>query len=179
MDDYLSKPIDRRSLREALSRWCSKERAGSQEGSIAVSPVPVAQGLDSHPGAADEASPDTTASAEAPALDERRLEEMRQLLEESPGGFYAEVLVPYLASAERQIRDLAQATAGGDSRSVQSIAHTLKGSSLNLGFVGLGRHAQSIEVGARKGTLSDPAADTAALQDEFRRVALFAERYRR
>jgi hypothetical protein len=45
--------------------------------------------------------------------------------------------------------------------------------------VGLGSHAKEVEVEVKQGTLRNPGALSAALQDEFRRVALFAQRYRR
>jgi hypothetical protein len=50
--------------------------------------------------------------------------------------------------------------------------------SLILGFVGLGSHAKEVEVGSEAGDAEHPGALAAALQDEFHRVSLFAQRYR-
>ena len=111
-------------------------------------------------------------------MDVRRFEEMKELLDGSPGGFYEGILQPYLSITEGQLRELEQSLEKRDTRSILTIAHTLKGSSLNLGFVGLGSHAKEVEVEARQGTLRNPEALAAALQHEFRRVTLFAERYR-
>jgi len=108
----------------------------------------------------------------------RRFEEMKEILDESPGGFYEGILQPYLSITEGQLRELEQSLEKGDVRSVQTIAHTIKGSSLNLGFVGLGRRAEEAEMEAKQGMPGDTAPLSAALQGEFRRVSRFAERHR-
>ena len=47
-----------------------------------------------------------------------------------------------------------------------------------MGFVGMGSRACALEMEARQGKVKDPDSLSGALQDELRRVALFAERYR-
>ncbi len=42
----------------------------------------------------------------------------------------------------------------------------------------MGSHAADVEKAARQGKVKDPETLAAALHDEFRRVTLFAERYR-
>ncbi len=158
MDDYISKPITSQGLSAVLSRWTQTSGAGAE---APVSPAPA-----------------DPAVSEEMAVDVRRLEEMKELLDGSPGGFYEGILQPYLSITEGQLRELEQSLEKGDTRSILTIAHTLKGSSLNLGFVGLGSHAKEVEVEAKQGTLKNPGALAAALQEEFRRVSLFAQRYR-
>jgi HPt (histidine-containing phosphotransfer) domain-containing protein len=158
MDDYISKPITRQGLSAVLSRWTQTAGAGAE--------APFSQ------------APVDPAVSEEMAVDVRRLEEMKELLDGSPGGFYEGILQPYLSITEGQLRELEQSLEKGDTRSILTIAHTLKGSSLNLGFVGLGNHAKEVEVEAKQGTLKNPGALAAALQEEFRRVSLFAQRYR-
>jgi HPt (histidine-containing phosphotransfer) domain-containing protein len=108
----------------------------------------------------------------------RRFEEMKELLDGGSGGFYGEILEPYLSDTQGKLRDLQQSLEQGDTRSIRAIAHTLKGSSLNLGFVGLGNRARQVEAEAKEGTIGDPRSLAAALQDEFRRISLFAELHR-
>jgi CheY-like chemotaxis protein/HPt (histidine-containing phosphotransfer) domain-containing protein len=162
MDDYISKPITRQGLWAALSRWIQSPGVESARTEAPRSPAPA------HRAAPEEA-----------AVDVQRFEEMKELLEGCPGGFYEGILQPYLSITEGQLRELEQSLEQRDTRTIQTIAHTLKGSSLNLGFVGLGSHAKEVEVEVKQGTLRNPGALSAALQDEFRRVALFAQRYRR
>ncbi len=159
MDDYISKPISRQGLWATLSRWTQNSGAESARA------APLSQ------------APADAAGSEEMAVDVRRLEEMKELLDGSPGGFYEGILQPYLSITEGQLRELEQSLEKGDTRSILTLAHTLKGSSLNLGFVGLGSHAKEVEVEAKQGTVKNPTALAAALQDEFRRVTLFAERY--
>jgi hypothetical protein len=47
-----------------------------------------------------------------------------------------------------------------------------------MGFVGMGSHAANVEMAAKEGKLENPGSLAVALHDEFRRVTLFAERYR-
>jgi PAS domain S-box-containing protein len=159
MDDYISKPITRRGLWSVLSRWIGEGGAGASAPAAPPSIAPLAE-------------PDQ------PALDERRLEEMKELFESSPGGFYGEMLEPYLSITEGQLRDLERSLENGDTESTRIIGHTLKGSSLNMGFVGMGSHAANVEMAAKEGKLENPGSLAVALHDEFRRVTLFAERYR-
>jgi len=161
MDDYISKPITWQGLWAALSR--STQNHGAEPGHAGAPP--------------SQAAADPAASQET-TVDARRFEQMKDLLDGSPGGFYEGILRPYLSITEGQLRELAQSVEKGDTRSIQTLAHTLKGSSLNLGFVGLGNQAKEVEADAKHGTLGDPGALAAAFQDEFRRVTLFAERYR-
>ena len=159
MDDYLAKPITRQGIWAALSRW-SLPHAGRAP---LATPGP--------PLLADGAGDD-------PALDDRRLQEMRELFETAPGGFYEQQLGPYVSIVRRQLVELSASLDAGDTEAVQRIAHSLKGTSRNLGFVGMGSRAESIEAAARSGALARPESLAAALQDEFQRVAAFAARYR-
>ncbi len=161
MDDYISKPVTRHGLWEVLSRWVEKARAGSSKRE-----------------APSLGAPKAPATPGGPELDERRLEEMEELFGATQGGFFAEMLEPYLATTAEQLRDLGRAFERGDAKGIATIAHTLKGASLNLGFAGMGRFATLLEVEAKQGRFSNPDRLDARLQDEFRRITLFAERYR-
>jgi CheY-like chemotaxis protein/HPt (histidine-containing phosphotransfer) domain-containing protein len=162
MDDYISKPITRQDLFKVLSRWATDLRTASRLPAPAEVPTnrPVA------------------ATTAGPALDERHLHEMESLFGAEPGSFYEEMLQPYLSHTQGRLRDLEQSLAHEDTRSAALIAHAIKGSSLNLGFAGMGDRAGVLENEARRGKVKDPEALAGALQEEFRRVTLFAERYR-
>ena len=86
----------------------------------------------------------------------------------------AELLDPYLAITAEQLREIDRMLREGDAASVVAIAHRLKGASLTLGFVGMVRHAQELELGSGSGS-GQVAALAVVLQEEFRRVGAYVE----
>ncbi|HET9596771.1 MAG TPA: response regulator [Anaeromyxobacteraceae bacterium] len=162
MDDYLSKPVTRKALWDALARWTRTAADGGAP--AAEMPAPAASPQDPGPG--------------EPGLDAEQFRELASTFAGSEASFWAELLQPYVEIAGRQLRDLDRALGAGDAASVAAIAHKLKGASLSLGFVAMGRHAQGLERGARQQALAGSGAHAAALEEEYRRVSAFAERYR-
>jgi hypothetical protein len=72
--------------------------------------------------------PNAAASeTEGPVLDVNHLEEMKDLFASGPGGFYGQMMKPYVALTEQHLKDLARSLEIGDIPSVRAIAHTLKG----------------------------------------------------
>jgi PAS domain S-box-containing protein len=171
MDDYVAKPITGQALCDVLSRWAPKagavRTAAEPASPRAVAAAGPESGCEPEGGAPD-----------APALDAERLAAMRELFEAGPGGFHGQLLEPFVSLTEGQLRDLDASLARGDAPSTQAIAHALKGASRNLGFVGMGSHAEALELRARRGEADDPDAHAPALAAEFRRVRAFVERQR-
>jgi two-component system sensor histidine kinase/response regulator len=159
MDDYVSKPITRQRLWDVLSR-CT--------GSFASA---------TYAGRHDASAAELRAALVSPQLDEAHLAEMKELFGNNPTDFYAELLRPYLSSTETQLGELERAVTEGNNDSVVAIAHKLKGSSLNVGFAGMGQHAHDLELDAKRGAASRPDV-VALLKEEFRRVSTFAEQLR-
>jgi CheY-like chemotaxis protein len=157
MDDYISKPITRLALWSILSRWSG---AAAGDGSTRKATASEA--------------PQPGRSPDAPDLDPKQLAELEAAFEGDADGLFTEILAPYLAITAEQLREIDLALQKGDATSVSAIAHRLKGASLSLGFVGMGRHAQGLELGSRSGP-GQVAALAVALQDEFRRVGEFVE----
>lgn len=56
-----------------------------------------------------------------------------------------EVLTPYIESLESNILMLTGLNPGSDCKKIREIAHSIKGSSLNLDIVPLGRAAENLE----------------------------------
>jgi signal transduction histidine kinase/DNA-binding response OmpR family regulator len=114
MDDHLTKPLTRRSLEGAIQRW---GRGGGPAPAVPSAPaLPV----------------------EAVSVDWERFHEMEELFQDTPGAFLESVLRPFFEQAEELLATLAIAEAQGDAVVRRNAAHTLKGSSRNLGFVALG-----------------------------------------
>ncbi len=56
-----------------------------------------------------------------------------------------EVLPPYLESLNDSLKDLKSLKSGNDCKKLREVAHSIKGSSLNLDIIPLGREAEILE----------------------------------
>jgi CheY-like chemotaxis protein len=159
MDEYISKPFTRQGLCRILSRFTAGQRPKRERIALA-GPLP-------------------NAATDGPEVDRDQLREMMDVFEAVPGSYYAELLKPYLLHTQGQLIDLERSLAHKDASAAALIAHTIKGSSRHIGFVGMGDRADVLEAEARQGAVHDPEARVTALNDELRRVGLFALRYRK
>ena len=126
MDDYLTKPITVLALRQAvLSRL-------APTGSLA----PATAGPD---------KPGAQATDPSSAIDPERL----RLFEEMGGPDFTRGLIATFATAARaRIEQLEALVEGTDLNAIQSEAHALRGSALNLGAMRLASCAQRLETEA-------------------------------
>jgi PAS domain S-box-containing protein len=149
MDDYLTKPIRPDALTQMLDRWI----------------IPTAQ-----PSPAIEA--DAVAS-DAAELDAERLSLLRDL-DDGEGTLLAMIADEFSAEAMRQLDRLREALAEGDPQAVELAAHSIKGSSANLGATRLAELTGHLEALGRAGALGGAAAvvDDTAAELERVRVAL-------
>jgi two-component system sensor histidine kinase/response regulator len=121
MDDYLTKPIDRRRLGEMVEKW----RPGSNGAATTV----------------------TVASSPAASLVDVK---HQQDLAETLGAEVFESLVTSLRTGlDRQFATIHEALSKGEAATVYGTAHAVKGAALNLGFVALGQAAGDLETAAR------------------------------
>ena len=154
MDDYVSKPIDRRKLEEALLRWAPR---GETQAATRDEPGPAAGGTDEDP--------------RFPDLEEDRLEDVcghDPTLE-------LEVIQLFLESTRESLRGMRAALEAGDATLLRGLAHGLKGGSRTLGAAALGELAQEIE---RLAGTSDFASAHAVLESAavaFERVTATME----
>jgi two-component system sensor histidine kinase/response regulator len=147
MDDYVSKPVKPEELDEVLKRWIPRE------GAIDAASV------------ASDGSADPTEN-ETP-VDQAVLENLREL-----GGseMVSELVEMFFEDASSSLSALREAVEGGDVHSVERIAHTLKGSSGNMGAKRMaGLWSELEEVGA-SGDLSGVPELLEQLEEEFGRV---------
>ena len=115
MDDYLSKPVHVSALEAVLT--------GS---ALEVEKSPVA--------------PETSQ-----AIDPMQLAELRQLNKELGDGLLDRLIGTFLERSQVELESLQEALAAGDRRSVAMAAHSLKGSSGNLGASGVAAISKTIE----------------------------------
>ncbi len=100
-------------------------------------------------------------------LDQGRLRELNELGGEA---LVLELVHVFQNDVPMQLAALREAIAAGDARSVQMLAHTMKGGSRNIGAVQLAEYCQSLEVAARGGDLSGAGDLFAGIENEFSRV---------
>jgi two-component system sensor histidine kinase/response regulator len=131
MDDYITKPVRPDVIAAVIERWVPTSRE-----------IPVPARLAAPFSAAwnDEAGRDV--------LDAVQIDLLRSL-DDGEGSVLAEVLSQYLDQSLAQRDTLADALDEGDSRVVEHVAHSLRGSSANVGAATLARICGEFETLAR------------------------------
>ncbi len=157
MDDYLPKPVKREQLGEVLKRWVSPQH-------------------DDEPGKSAPLRRRDT-SADEPAVDPEVIAELRELQNQGSPGLLGELIKIFLREVSTQLSVMEQAVEEGDAKAVRRVAHTLKGSSGNMGakkMKALSGHLQGVGV---SGDLSHALQLIHQLKEEFGEVrqALKAE----
>jgi CheY-like chemotaxis protein/HPt (histidine-containing phosphotransfer) domain-containing protein len=150
MDDYLTKPIRPDSLAEMLNRWVTPNEPPTTIQSEAI-----------------------TSGDDAALLDPERLAMLRDL-DDGDGALLAAIANEFSAEALRQVGRLREALAEGDPQAVERAAHSIKGSSANLGATRLAEITGHLEALGRGRALGDADAivDDIVVELEKVRVAL-------
>lgn len=102
-----------------------------------------------------------------PILDSAVLDELRELGRELEQDVLGEVVAAYRKIGPEMLEKLAAAVAGGDSEAVRHAAHTLKGSSAQMGARRVCELARELEGEARAGRSQGFAALVAACREAF------------
>lgn len=139
MDDYLTKPIHRDQLKDVLLRIAT----GKQTGAFSASPETETQSN----------------------LHEEVMERLHQLGLESNLEFFVELLETYVPAMDTHAEMLFQAHANGDAKKLLYAAHSLKGSSLNIGAKSFGAICKTMEDLAATGSLES----IGLMSDQFKR----------
>ena len=149
MDDYVTKPVNAAALRAALRQWV---RAG------VVEPRDTAGG--------------PAATAEAPeGLDHEIIAAMRELAGGTDAAFVAELIATYLQTARERIAAMRKAAASADGTAMMQAAHSLKGSSAQLGAHRLAEACQELEQRAAQGSLAGAPSLVDRIEREFEPVS--------
>ncbi len=146
MDGFLSKPVLIRELQAALR-------------SLGRPPDPAAAGL----------APDLPAAP--PALDPVYLDRLHRLQEVTGRAVVGEIVDGFLEEIPRRLARLREALAAGDAEALAFVAHSLKGSSAQLGALRLASLSHVLELEARSGSLEGAAALVDDVARELARVA--------
>ncbi len=160
MDDYLTKPIRPTELQAALMRWGNAPGVAPRLAEPAGAPRPDAE---------------LTAPTEPPSLDVSELIEMRGRQAKGEPDIISELASMFLRDTPHRLEDVLRALADGDAEEVARLAHTVKGSSLNLGARRMASLCTRLEAQGR-GRLFEEAGHTAAeLRREFTQVCELLE----
>ena len=149
-DDYLTKPIRTDALGEMIVRWIGT----ATEAEISTP--------------ADSSPPDRPEVAQ---LDHDRLAMLRDL-DEGDGTLIMILVDEFTSEAHRQLNALRDGVAEGDPQAVERAAHSIKGSSANLGAIRLSELTGHLEELARAGALGSVQSEVAAIAVEFESVQL-------
>jgi signal transduction histidine kinase/CheY-like chemotaxis protein/HPt (histidine-containing phosphotransfer) domain-containing protein len=160
MDDYLTKPIRPPRLQAALIRWGNAPGGVPTLSESARVPRP-----DSGQALLDE----------PPSLDVQSLVELRGRQTKGEPDIISELVSMFLRDTPRRLDDLLRALSAGEAEEVERLAHTVNGSSLNLGAPRMASLCARLEEQGR-GRLFEEAGQTAAeLRREFTRVSALLE----
>src|SRR5262249_11842094 len=132
MDDYLSKPVRLADLQDVLARWMRRE-------------PPAA--------AAKVSAPETP--RESPLLDLSVVDNLRSLADDDAGtDLFADLLNMFRDSTTGGLVELRQAVRDQDPKTLTMTAHTLKGSSANLGARQMTQVCRQLEILGKSGSVA-------------------------
>ncbi len=153
MDDYLTKPVRQEELEEILARWVSREDGVAPENATPADGTPNGNGS---------------------VLDPEVLANLRDL---GDAELLAELAGMFFDDATSHLGELREAVGAGDAAGVERVAHTLKGSSGNMGATRMSAICAELQDIGASGDLARAPDLLEGLEEEFGRVrpALEAE----
>jgi histidine phosphotransfer protein HptB len=105
-----------------------------------------------------------------PTIDPDAIANLRELNPGDHGEFLREIVGIYIEDTPKRLADLRASLASGDVSSFTRAAHTIKGSSANVGAQVLKGIAERLEIASRKDGLGGVASQISDCEDEFERV---------
>jgi signal transduction histidine kinase/CheY-like chemotaxis protein/HPt (histidine-containing phosphotransfer) domain-containing protein len=148
MDDFLSKPVDKKLLLQIMMKWLKKEPNNN---------------LISLPEKTKTEHSNNIALANNTSLDDDIVKDLQDLM----GRDYQSLVRIYLEDSPKLISQLLLAMQNNDCAALILPSHTLKSSSANLGAIKLSTLAMRIEKAARTGEIELPLREKNALLEEF------------
>jgi HPt (histidine-containing phosphotransfer) domain-containing protein len=100
------------------------------------------------------------------------LTRLQELVQETDFDFVVELIDIYLTETPAQIQIIAKALSSQDYHALNIAAHTLKGSSLNLGAKTLGAACLKLEEIARSGKAIPTGTNTKEIENEFEQAKI-------
>ncbi len=107
-----------------------------------------------------------------PTIDPDAIASLRELNPGDNGAFLREIVDIYIEDTPKRIAELKATLSSGDAAAFTRAAHTIKGSSSNVGAQALRAIAERLEYISRKEGLGGVAQLVGSCEDEFGRVAV-------
>jgi HPt (histidine-containing phosphotransfer) domain-containing protein len=108
--------------------------------------------------------------ADTPVIDPQALDNLRALNPDDNDEFLREIAGIFLEDTPQRIAELEQSLAAGDAAKFTRAAHSIKGSSSNLGAMALRAVAEKLEHQSKAAGLADVSSLLAAVKTEFART---------
>jgi len=140
MDDFVTKPYTPKDIQNALSRWQGKNQDTAQRTRV-ESPADL-----------------ETAPTDHMGIDEKKLLTLYQLMGDA---VFSDLIKTYLERATHHIESLERCTTTDALQSLKMTAHTLKGSSANIGAEKLAEQCSQLEIAVAQS--NDPSAVSSAI----------------
>ena len=112
---------------------------------------------------------------ELPALDPARLASLRRLAELTGRPLAQEVVESFLRETPRRVDQMRRAVGRGDAEDLAFVAHSLKGSSGQLGALRVAALSEELEKRGRNEDLDGASGLLAEIEEEAARVSLLLE----
>ncbi|MEW5719800.1 MAG: response regulator, partial [Chloroflexota bacterium] len=169
MDDYIAKPISPDVLYATLRRWLPRSIAPSVPAPAEIS-LPATE--------SPPIEPPPLGPEEEPILDPKVLDMFRKLQEPGAPDIIAQLIDLYLNELPDRLAAVRQAIENCDAARLAKAAHTLKGSSANMGARRAARACLELERCGKAGDLAKATDLVAQLENEIAsaRDALIKER---
>ncbi|HLO48058.1 MAG TPA: response regulator [Kamptonema sp.] len=147
MDDYITKPVRREELANALSKCKPILKQGDN-----VSPLPhrefLAKKADKSVVSSSLLLP-TVKTVKNPPIDIQVLQSLRELDDDEDPEFVTDLIKIFMTDAPLHLDNIKVAIAAGDADNLKVASHTLKSSSANLGAMQLSELCKELEYMAR------------------------------
>jgi PAS domain S-box-containing protein len=146
MDDYIAKPVKMSDLAAVLRKWYKKEQGESLPAERIDGP---------------------SSQEVRTGLDRGRIERLKALVDEGEDQWWNTLIQKFLTGAKVKLDEIAEAVKGGDTAALRTLAHTLKGSSFNMGAAGMVQLCKNLEAAAEQHSLEVSKRWLADLLQEF------------
>ena len=146
MDHYISKPIRIVEIQQAIEHWGAMALSGGHEDANRVEPDSL--------------------------IDMRRVREINSIGPDNDPPMLQQLIDLYLEEFTGFLGQLQQSVNAGDCAGVHTVAHRLKGSSMNLGIVAVAGLCAQIDGKCKQGKLDEISPLLLQLENTFRRVTV-------